>query len=273
MITSPALRYHGGKFRMAPWILERMPPHTCYVEPFGGAASVLLLKPRSYAEVYNDLDGDVVNFFRVMRDEKVRPQLIDALAATPYAREEFEAAWVQTDDPLERARRLCVRAQMGFGSAGATKGITGFRCDTKRAYGTAQHLWTRYPTILAHVGDRLSGVLVESRPALWVLGNYDAENTLHYVDPPYVHDTRVMRARGGYRHEMTDADHLELLAKLRSVSGMVMLSGYDCELYRDSLPGWEVQTVQSRISAGRGAGVRMESLWCNPACTLARMLS
>lgn len=136
IVTRPALRYHGAKFRLAEWVMQFFPAHTCYVEPFGGAAGVLLQKPRAYAEAYNDLDGNVVNFFRVLRDPIQRQQLVDACVLTSYARDEFELSWEPTEEPIERARRLCIRAQMGFGSAGATKGVTGFRIDTKRG---AQH--------------------------------------------------------------------------------------------------------------------------------------
>src|SRR5260370_477219 len=118
MIERPVLRYHGGKFRIAPWVIEHFPPHRTYVEPFGGAAGVLLQKPRAYSEVYNDLDGDVVNFFRVLRDPAQLDRLLQVCVATPYARVEFEDAWEPVDEPIERARRLTIRAQMGFGSAG-----------------------------------------------------------------------------------------------------------------------------------------------------------
>lgn len=137
-IKHPAIRYHGGKFRMATWIISHFPVHRCYVEPFGGAASVLLKKEPSEAEVYNDLDGDVVNLFRVLRDPATSQALITACALTPYSREEFTHAYEHSEDPVERARRLVVRATMGFGSAGATKGNTGFRLDTRRNSATAQ---------------------------------------------------------------------------------------------------------------------------------------
>ncbi len=140
MIQSPVIRYHGGKFRLAPWVIRHFPPHTCYVESFGGAAGVLMQKERAYAEVYNDLDGDIVNLFRVLQLEETREQLTRLLVLTPYARGEFDRAWEPTADPVEQARRTIIRAQMGFGSAGATKGRTGFRIDTKRQYGTAQAL-------------------------------------------------------------------------------------------------------------------------------------
>ncbi|WAT38045.1 DNA adenine methylase [Klebsiella michiganensis] len=131
-IKHPAIRYHGGKFRLASWIISHFPEHRCYVEPFGGGASVLLKKEASEAEVYNDLDGDVVNLFRVLRNPETAQQLVDACALTPYSRDEFNCAYEDSENRVEQARRLIVRATMGFGSAGATKGKTGFRLDTKR---------------------------------------------------------------------------------------------------------------------------------------------
>lgn len=272
-VTAPAIRYHGGKFRLAPWVMDFFPDHRIYVEPFGGAAGVLIQKPRAYSEVYNDLDGDLVNFFRVVQNAGLRQQLIEALVMTPYAREEFELAWQSTADSLERARRLIIRAQMGFGSAGATKGTTGFRIDTKREYETAQHVWAQYPSNMAALGLRLTGVLIENRPAVDVLLAHDTKDTLFYVDPPYVHVTRCrinMGTARGYRHEMTDDDHLALLDALQTVQGMVVLSGYPHPLYEEALEGWERREKAARISGGRGTAMRTEVVWLNPACCRAR---
>lgn len=244
-----------------------MPNHNCYTETFGGAAGVLLQKPRAYAEVYNDLDGDIVNLFKVLRSSSSREKLIEQLILTPYSREEFENSWEVAEDSVERARRTIIRAQMGFGSAGATKVITGFRIDTKRQYGTAQSLWTAYPEHLSQIGQRLSGVLIENRPAIQVLKDHDAPTTLHYVDPPYVHDTRYEGAKTGrvYRHEMDDKGHLDLLNTLLELEGMVILSGYPSELYDDTLKGWQRIETKARISSGRGTDLRTECLWLNPA--------
>lgn len=270
-ITAPVIRYHGGKFRLAPWVIEHFPPHQVYVEPFGGAAGVLMQKPRSHGEVYNDLDGDIVNLFRVLQNATQRDSLAELLVLTPYARDEFELAWIFTEDPVERARRTVMRAQMGFGSAGATKATSGLRVDPYRKYGTAPQLWARFPDNLAAFGQRLQGVLIENRPALEVIRQHDSASALHYVDPPYMHSTRVHGAHKGryYRHEMSDADHVELLETLKSLDGMVIVSGYPCELYDKALKGWTVNTTQARIAAFRGTAARTECLWINPACWAA----
>jgi DNA adenine methylase len=232
---------------------------------------VLLHKPRSHGEVYNDLDGDVVNFFRIIRDPRTRALLEEACRLTPYAREEFEQAWepVADGDPVERARRLAVRAQMGFGSAGATKGTTGLRTDLKRRFTTAQQDWASYPAAIRTAGARFAGVLIEHRSALDVLQQHDGPDALHFVDPPYVHATRVMRAGGGYRHEMSDADHEALLATLQKLEGLVVLCGYDNSVYNDRLAGWRSHRTRARMSAGRGTALRTEVLWLNPACSAA----
>lgn len=270
-ITAPVIRYHGGKFRLASWVIEHFPPHQVYIEPFGGAAGVLMQKRRSHGEVYNDLDGDIVNLFRVLQNATQRAALTELLVFTPYARDEFELARIYTDEPVERARRTVIRAQMGFGSAGASKGTTGFRIDCYRQYGTAQQLWARYPEQLAAIGQRLAGVLIENRPAIDIMQAHDSPQALHYVDPPYMHDTRVRGAQKGryYRHELDDDQHAELLATLNSLQGMVVLSGYPSELYMERLEGWTMNSTSARISAGRGGDTRTECLWINPACMAA----
>jgi DNA adenine methylase len=269
VITRPALRYHGGKFRLAQWVLQFFPPHEIYTEAFGGAAGVLLQKPRTHAEVYNDLDGDIVNFFHVLRDPETRAALVQACALTPYARAEFDQAWEPTAEPIERARRTAIRAQMGFGSAGATKGSTGMRTDTKRKYTTAQMDWATYPDAIAAAGARFTGILIENRPAIEVLQQHDTPSTMHFVDPPYMHATRVLRSQGGYRHEMDDEAHERLLLQLLELEGFVVLCGYGTDVYNDLLPGWERHSTTARISAGRGAGLRTEVVWLNPACSAA----
>lgn len=265
--THPIMRYHGGKWRLAKWLISHFPAHRIYVEPFGGAASVLLQKERCYAEVYNDLDGEIVNVFRVMQCPEKRARLIEMLRLTPYARAEFAIAWEKTSDPVESARRVIIRAQMGFGSAGATKGSSGFRRDTARRYSTAMMDWVRYPDHLPSIIERMMGVQLECRPALDVIRTNDAEEVLFYVDPPYMHDTRVMDGSTRYyRHEMTDSDHAFLLAQLLNCKGMVVLNGYDSDLYNSALVGWSKFSKQSRISAQRGTKLKEEVIWLNKAC-------
>lgn len=270
------LRWHGGKWLLAPWIISHFPAHRIYVEPFGGAASVLLRKERAYAEVYNDLDHDVVNLFRCLQDQSRADRLRDLLRLTPFARAEFEIGWDETDDPVERARRLIIRSFMGFGSnahnnMGRGSKTTGFRANSSRFGTTPAHDWANYPDCLNAVIARLSGVIVEHRDALHVMRSHDGGGTLHYVDPPYVASTRSPANKYDgkhrmYRHELTDADHTDMLAGLRALKGMVILSGYAHPLYNNALHGW--RRIE-REALADGARPRIEVLWINRACCAA----
>jgi DNA adenine methylase len=189
-IKRPVIRYFGGKYRLAPWIIENLPEHRIYVEPFGGAASVLMRKQRSYAEVYNDIDDEIVNLFRVLQSPQMSKQLTHSLQLTPFARKEFDLAWEVSPDPLERARRLIIRAYMGFGSnAHSLKAKTGFRSNSNRSGTTPAHDWANYPKEIALFCERLSGVVIENRDALKIMEQHDSPDTLFFVDPPYTHDT------------------------------------------------------------------------------------
>ena len=261
------LRWHGGKWLLAPWIISHFPPHRVYVEPYGGAASVLIRKPRSYAEIYNDLDDDVVNLFRVMRSDQAS-KLVRDVIHTPFARTEFLESYQETPDPVERARRLIIRSFMGFGSDGFAGRATGFRSNSNRSGTTPAHDWSNYSDALEKTIWRMDGVVIENKPALEVMAAADGPDTLHYVDPPYVHATRARASRKNYRHEMTDADHAELLAVLKSLKGMVVLSGYPCPAYEAELGGWE---RAERVALADGARERTEVLWINPAAQARRM--
>lgn len=256
--SRPVLRWHGGKWLLAPWIIANLPPHRVYVEPFGGAASVLLRKPRAYAEVYNDLDGDVVNLFRVLRDPDTGPRLADLVRLTPFARVEQVEAYEPTDDAVEMARKLIVRSFMGFGSNG-THRATGFRANSNRSGTTPARDWHNYPEALAVTVERLRGVTVENRDACEVMAAHDTLEALHYVDPPYLPETRDKG--GDYAHELTADDHAKLLIFLRGLKGSVVLSGYPHPLYDDALPGW--RRIE-RAALADGARARTEVLWMNP---------
>ncbi|EKO3482270.1 DNA adenine methylase [Vibrio fluvialis] len=266
-LYTPVLRYHGGKFRLAKWIMSHFPSHRCYVEPFSGAASVLLQKERVHGEVYNDLDSDIFNLFNVLRNEEQAHRLIELCHLTPYSRDEFKLAYQKSNDPIERARRTIVRSAMGFGSGAATFHPTGFRCEAKRQHRTSAHVWSSYPDVLKFVCERLQGVNIENRPANDCIRYHDGEETLFYVDPPYMLETRKLNsAKSVYQHEMTEADHESLLQCLMSLKGKVVLSGYDSDLYNDYLSSWRKETKSARISAGKGTGIRQECLWVSPNC-------
>ena len=273
----PILRYHGGKWKIADWVTSHFPPHAVYVEPFGGAAGVLLRKTRSRAEVYNDMDGEIVNVFRVLRDQQQANQLRDACLLTPYARAEFDLAQEPSDDPVEQARRTLFRAWSSFGSAGATRGRTGMRTFTKpdKRYTPVAGAWLRLadaiPVFTKRLADaipvftkRLAGVVIENRPAIDVMKQHDTPDTLHYVDPPYLPETRTFDGGRYYRHELTPQDHATLLNELLQLQGTVVLSGYDSELYKDLLSGWACHRLGTTGSSRFGSVSRTECLWVSP---------
>ncbi len=263
VVTRPILRYHGGKWRLAPWVISNMPEHRIYLEPFGGAGSVLLRKPRAYSEIYNDLDDEVVNLFRVLRQ---RPQeLARAVEMTPYARTEYRESFEPTQDSFERARRLLFRSFAGFGSNAIQRDVkSGFRANVTRSGSTPAHDWARLPDHLVVIAERLRGVVIENKPALELIQRHTEEGTLIYLDPPYPHSTRSGKRNchvdHGYSFELTDEDHCELAMAAREHSAKIMVSGYRCDLY-DALYGdWR---RVDRDAMADGARPRVESLWMN----------
>lgn len=259
MLTRPALRYHGGKWVLAPWLISLFPAHRVYVEPYGGAASVLLRKPRAYAEVYNDIDQDVVALFRVLRNPDQSAELVEMLRCTPFARDEFKAAYDRADCPIEQSRRLIVRSFMGFGSDGCNASInTGFRGNSNQSGTTPAHDWVNLPDAYLAITERLRGVVIENRDAKLVMAAHDGPETLHFVDPPYLHETRS--SVGAYTHEMSEQDHEELIEFLKTLEGAVVLCGYPSEKYSESLTGWR---RVDRSAFADGARKRTECVWLN----------
>lgn len=262
-VSRPALRYHGGKWRLAPWVIKHFPAHDVYCEPYGGAASVLLRKPAAKVEVWNDLNEDVVNLFRVLRE---RPdELVRAIALTPYARAEWERCQEPCDDPVERARRLYVLSQQGLSGAG-TRESGGWRWSRNMngglvaAWNNIGHLWD--------IVERLKDIMLECRDAVEVIHRYDGPETLFYVDPPYVRSERSsLRKSATYEYEMWDEDHRALASVLREVEGMVVLSGYQCALYDELYGDWRKVGRMSRKNGGGGYG--RERLYLSPATVRA----
>lgn len=264
----PVVRWFGGKWLLAPWIIAHFPAHRVYVEPFGGGGSVLLRKPRAYAEVYNDLDDEIVNLFEVLRDDVLSSRLIQQLRLTPFARVEFEQSYERTGDPVENARRFVVRSYMGHGANAHNPNVsTGFRGYANQNGRHPAKDWMNYPDALAVAAERVRGVTIEKRDALKVMSTHDDVSTLHYVDPPYVWETRGRSDRQrSYVHELDDAGHETLLQQLDALQGMVVLSGYPAALYDDRLKHW--RRIE-RAALADGARERTEVLWLNPACAAA----
>lgn len=247
------LKYPGAKNRLAPWILSFIPEHKVYLEPFAGSLAFLLNKKRSHIETVNDLDGEIVNFFRVLRDTPEKLQRL--LQTTPYSREEYINAFEPCDDPAERARRFAVRCWMGFGCGNHYH--NGFRSGQQSNSPNPAKAWARLPQTITLASERLRGVQIECMDALELIRRYNTEDVFIYADPPYLPDIRKGYL---YSEEMALDQHKELLQVLAGHPGKVLLSGYDNELYDSLLPGWH--KVQKTTQAECGLH-RVETLWMN----------
>jgi DNA adenine methylase len=280
----PVLRYHGGKFRLAPKLLEVFPEHRVYTEAYGGGASVLMRKPRVYSEIYNDLDDEVVNVFRVLQDRRKAERLEELLRVTPFSRVEFIRSYVPARTDVERARRTIIRSFMGFGSdsisrmkasrAGFNTRIssnmrTGFRWNSNRSGTTGASDWKHYPDHVKDFCERLQGVVLENRDAFTILLKMDRIDTLHYVDPPYPMCVRKSRSEHRYRHEMTDHHHETLSSLLHSLKGKVVISSYPSDLYDRLYRGWKkIEWTGNQFCSTPKRGLsrmRTESVWLNAA--------
>ena len=239
---------------MAEWIISHMPEHTTYLEPFFGSGAVLFNKQRATLETVNDLDGEVVNLFRVIRDypEKLAHQI----HWTPYARQEYYTGYETEGDDIERTRRFLVRCWMARG--GKTSDRTGWRhiIDLNAPHPAKQ--WQDLPDKILAVTDRIRNVQIECQPAIKLMERYRRPEVLIYADPPYLLSTRSKRM---YKHEMKDTDHEELLDALESHPGPLLLSGYSHPMYDERLKHWKRETKEVKAEAGR---IRTEVLWINP---------
>lgn len=249
--------YFGGKQATAADIVDLFPAHEMYVEPFAGGLSVLLAKPQEDLEVVNDLDGDLVNFWRVLRESPV--ELIEACEMTPHARAEFEASEDVTEgSDVERARRVWVRLTQGR-SAHLLK--TGWRFHTSAATAPGLSLpsyLAAYRRRLDPVVHRLQNVTLECMPALECIERYGAHGTLLYVDPPYLGETRNST---GYQHEMlAETQHVELLEALLGTKADVVVSGYSSPLYEEMLGSWHRSEISARTQEGKA---RTEVVWAS----------
>ena len=264
----PPMPYAGGKSNIAETIVSLMPPHETYVEPFGGALSVFLAKYPSTVEVVNDLDSEIATFWRVLRTRSKELERICAF--TPHSREEYMAARApgQGGDDLTVAWRVWVRLTQGRGSR--SNGTSGWRY-THGGNRMALSAYLRsYVRRIPPCAARLLLTSIEHRPALDVIHTYDRDDSLFYVDPPYIQNTRYGSI---YSCEMgRDEDHIELLNTLTSCRGKVILSGYRTALYDGLLSGWTRVDIPSVVMTGE---LRTESVWLNypiPSPTLFDMV-
>lgn len=257
----PLLRYYGSKWRIAPWIIEHFPEHRNYVEPFGGSAAVLLQKPRSFFELYNDVNHELVNLLSVVRNNL--DPLKQLLQDTPYSVTEYLRAAEPADDIIEQARRTIVKSFMGRNGTLNAVRLTGFRHSMNTS--VPGKYWLSYPNRLELIRKRLRGIVLDCRPAVDVIRNYDSPETLFYLDPPYVAHTR--ERTGQYVCELTDEDHCELAEQLYKIQGMVIVSGFDSELYAELFDrrGWTRFWTKARTDSNSS---RKECIWLSPNIAL-----
>lgn len=269
-IKRPAVKYYGGKFKIADWIISFFPPHEVYTEPFGGAGSVLLKKKPARAEIYNDLSSEIVNLFSVLRDKDGADELIRLLHLTPYSRAEWLNCYEKSEDPIEQARRTVVLCMMSHNTAKVmNRQKNGFR-NNSSGHHRLPVSFTDYTDHLQVITRRLKQVIIENRPAMEVMEQHDSYKTLHYVDPPYLRNLRKEKGIR-YAHELTHAaDHEQLATFLKTLKGYVILSGYACEEYTEwyEKEGW-VAFSKSTVSGAslKGKSTRQEVIWLNPAAS------
>ncbi|NEP85926.1 MAG: DNA adenine methylase [Okeania sp. SIO2C2] len=266
-----AFGWYGGKFNHLDWLLPLLPKTQHYCEPFGGSAAVLLNRKPSAVETYNDLDGEVVNFFRMLRDSQ--EELIQAIALTPFSREEFKIALTPPTEKisdLERARRFFVRARQvrtGLAQTASVGRWAHCKLTTRAGMAGAVSRWLGSVEGLSEIVQRLLRVQIENSPAIEVIKRFDSEETLFYCDPPYPHDSRTDKKAYGY--EMTDDEHRKLAEVLHSVQSKVAISGYHCQLFDTLYQDWyciDAPAKKAHSTNTRTDGKkqnRVEVLWLN----------
>jgi len=277
-LRSP-IGYFGGKGNMVAKLLKLIPSHRTYVEVFGGGASLLFAKQPSLAEVYNDLDSDLVNLFRIIRDPSTFQEFQKLVSLTPYSREEFfyyRNILKDSENNLERAYKYFIINRQSFaGNGDKSWGYAITSSCRNMSVNVSDYLSSI--TRLPEIADRILRVQIEHDDFRKIIPRYDTPDTLFYLDPPYIPDTRKS---GGYKHEMTVKDHEDLLKLIINIKGKVMLSGYNNELYKsylDGRDGWhriDYKTACYAVGKTRNSGLqgkgmallkqpRTESVWIN----------
>ncbi len=247
------LKYPGSKWNIADWIISHFPEHKVYCEPFFGSGAVFFKKPPAYIETINDIDGNIVNLFKVCREQP--EELARLVEFTPFSREEFTACYERADGPVEQARRTLVRYHQSFGTSNSSRRswrnvqtYGGPRCAT---------MWNYLPDIICEACGRLKEAQIECVDAIALIERYDDENALIYCDPPYLSE---LRKKNMYKHEVDNEFHRKLLAALKKSKSKIVLSGYDNELYNTELAGWNTDAIQAVAQMGKH---RIEKIWMN----------
>ena len=263
--VAPPFPYYGGKRKLAPWITDLMPTHDGYIEPFFGSGAVLFSKRPARREIVNDADGEIVNFFRALREHPTR--LAASCRLTPYARDEHADKTPPTND-LDRARRFYAKVGQSFSHG---TGNSGWACGSGRASGNRARSFQSNIDRFNQIADRLANVVIENCDAADVIRRYATESDVVYCDPPYVHDTRGEPE--AYACEMSDDDHRNLAETLHETKATVLVSGYDNTLYRELFDGWhtETQSTHSTVASDPGMSERVETIWANRKLNTGRL--
>ncbi len=262
------IAWYGGKHYLARWIIEQMSDHRVYVEPYGGMAGVLLKKERSEVEVFNDLDGRAVNFFRVIRDRELFEDFKLQAELTPYSREEFHnlCETPEPTDPVQRAWWFFVRCRQARGGTGIGRITPSAWATSTRTRRQMPEPVSKYLSALdglESVANRFRQVMIENTPAIDLIKKYDGSDVLFYCDPPYPASTRSGGKADSYAFEMTDVDHIRLLETLKKCRGRIMISSYDSPLYNDHLNTWNRVEKATHVQLSNSGNDRTEVVWKN----------
>ena len=269
MKPAPVLKLTGAKWALVEWILAHLPTnYERYVETHFGSGAVFFSRERARHETVNDIDGEVVNLFRVLQDPESRARLIEVVSFTPWAEEELlycaeperRLGGGDAADPVERARRLLVVAWMGISARRTGPPHFRFTAAGGSSNDRPPITWRKLPERIAVAGERLAGAQILRKDAVAVIRAHASPRVLMYVDPPYIRSTR---SRAYYPHEMSEEDHARMLTALLEHPGAVVLSGYEHPLYREALGGWHRSETPGR--AQRNAAAKTEVLWFNAA--------
>ncbi len=263
------LKYPGSKWNIAGQLVELMPPHHSYLEPYFGSGAVLFNKAPSAIETVNDLDGDVVNLFRCIQQDSER--LARLVMTTPFSREVYDGQFESDNSyasQYQRAAGFMVRLWQAHGSRndGYKAGWKYDAAGREKMYSLWN--WYRLPEWIIEIAERLRKVQIENRPALEVIQRFDYSNVFMYIDPPYLLGTRLGK-RKQYRHEMTDTDHEELLQAILRSRAKIMVSGYESDMYSEYLREWH---KESFTSCAEGGNPRQEIVWMNYECDVQMTL-
>lgn len=263
-VDKALIHWHGGKFRIADWIIGFFPDHKLYIEPFGGAASVLLRKTPAVTEIYNDIDNRLFRVFKTIREYPV--QLSNALNNTLFSRKELEYCYKnlnnETINDVEFSRIFITISHLAISTTSINQN-TGFRGSiNSRDYCSQAGTFYSLPEIVSILRLRLKNVIIENNTYSKLIERYNKDkNSLWYFDPPYTPESRSESSnRRGYSHDMSIEQHEQLIDAILKIKGKVVISGYDSELYNSKLKDWHIETTRNMIDSRIK---KTEILWMN----------